>query len=59
MQNRSRPWLKSAPDDYLASVGFTREQLLADMADNDERNTKQCHAFVDWWLDDVVAEGDA
>jgi len=47
-------WLTNAGDDYLESVGVTRRQLLAEMAEHDERNTKQCHAFVDWWLDEIA-----
>ena len=47
-------WLTNAGDDYLESVGVTRRQLLAEMTEHEERNTKQCHAFVDWWLDEVA-----
>ena len=50
-------WLSTCPDDYLVTNGVSRVQLLADMEEHEERNIKQCHAFVDWWLDDVAFPG--
>ena len=48
-------FLEGAEDDYLEAEGVSREELLADMADHEERNAKQCHALVDWFLDEVVS----
>jgi GMP synthase-like glutamine amidotransferase len=48
-------FLAEAPDDYLASMGVSREQILAEIVEHEERNIKQCHALVDWFLDEVVA----
>ncbi len=48
-------WLSTAPDDYLESVGVTRQEVLADAAAHEAANTKQCHQLVDWFLDEVMA----
>lgn len=47
-------WLATCEDDYLQSMGTTRERVLDEMIEHQDRNTKQCHAFVDWWLDHVA-----
>lgn len=47
-------WLETADDDYLAAYGQTRQAVLAEMGEHEARNTKQCHAFVDWFLDTVA-----
>lgn len=47
-------WLSHATDDYLAGYGVTREQMLTDARVHEARNIEQCHAFVDWFLDDVA-----
>lgn len=47
-------WLRVAEDSYLNEYGTSRKQVLADMTENEQRNTEQCHAFVDWFLDDVA-----
>lgn len=47
-------WLSTCPDEYLAENGVDRDQILASVADNEDRNIKQCHAFVDWYLDEVA-----
>ena len=51
-------WLDACDDYYLASIGHTRQGLIDDMSANEERNTAQCHALVDWWLDEVALIGD-
>lgn len=47
-------FLENAPDEYLHEHGVTREQMLADVQQHEEANIKQCHALVDWFLDEVV-----
>jgi len=47
-------WLANADDEYLSTYGQDRAVILAEMRDNEIRNTKQCHAFVDWFLDTYV-----
>jgi len=47
-------WLGACDDDYLAEHGVDRETILAEVNKNEERNIKQCHAFVDWFLDEVA-----
>lgn len=48
-----RQFVEEATDEYLASCGVTREQLIADAAANEERNRLQCAALIDWYLDEV------
>ena len=47
-------WLSACDDEYLHSNGVTREKILADVAEHEARNIDQCHAFVDWFLDEVA-----
>ena len=47
-------WLANASDDYLAEYGVSREQMLADANAHEARNIEQCHALVDWFLDEVA-----
>lgn len=47
-------FLAETPDDYLAEYGVTREQLLADTERHEAANIVQCHALVDWFLDEVA-----
>lgn len=47
-------WVTAAGDEYLAENGVSKEQILADAAEHEERNIKQCHAFVDWFLDEIA-----
>lgn len=47
-------WLSACDDEYLASCGTTREKILADVTEHEARNIIQCHAFVDWFLDEVA-----
>jgi GMP synthase-like glutamine amidotransferase len=41
-------------DSYLQANGLVREKILADAAKHEVANIKQCHALVDWFLDDVA-----
>lgn len=50
-------FLATTDDDYLHRYGVTREQLLADTAANEASNIVQCHALVDWFLDEVAFPG--
>lgn len=47
-------WLATADDDYLASYGQDRDEILSNVGAHEERNKAQCHAFVDWFLDEVA-----
>ncbi len=47
-------WLREASDDYLASVGIVRDEILAEIARNEAANRRNCFALVDWFLDDVA-----
>ncbi|WP_419865145.1 type 1 glutamine amidotransferase [Candidatus Poriferisodalis sp.] len=47
-------WLYAASDDYLASVGIVREEILAEVARNETANRRNCFELVDWFLDDVA-----
>ena len=49
-----KAWLGASEDGYLAEHGVTREEILADITKHEARNIIQCHAFVDWFLDDVA-----
>lgn len=44
-------FLAGSADEYLASVDIDRTQMLEEISYHQERNTKQCHALVDWFLD--------
>ncbi len=47
-------FLDATSDDYLTTYGTTRERMLADTRANEAANIAQCHALVDWYLDDVA-----
>lgn len=47
-------WLRACDDDYLLSHGVDRDTIAADMIEHEDRNIAQCHAFVDWFLDEVA-----
>lgn len=47
-------FLEATDDDYLAQYGVTRTQLLDDTRRNEPNNIVQCHALVDWYLDEVA-----
>lgn len=47
-------WLATCDDEYLESNGTSRERIMSDVIEHEEHNIKQCHAFVDWWLDEVA-----
>lgn len=51
-------WLSACDDDYLAASGASRDTILAEAIEHEERNNKQCHAFVDWYLDTVAFPGE-
>ncbi len=50
-------WLETADDEYLATYGQDRHAILAEMGEHEPRNTKQCHAFVDWFIDTIARPG--
>lgn len=47
-------WLETADDAYLAQYDQHRDAIMADIMDHSARNTRQCHDFVDWFLDTVA-----
>lgn len=47
-------FVSSTPDAYLAEHGLVRAEILADAAQFEAANIKQCHALVDWFLDDIA-----
>jgi len=47
-------WLATCDDAYLIDNGTSREKVLAEIVEHEARNIEQCHAFVDWFLDDVA-----
>lgn len=47
-------WMKTADEEYLASYGLDRNDVLAEVAQHEGRNNEQCHRLVDWFLDEVA-----
>ncbi len=47
-------FLRGTDDTYLEAESLTREGILSDMQLHEERNTTQCHALVDWFLDEIA-----
>lgn len=47
-------WLAAVEDDYLLANGQDRADVLAAVRYHETRNTRQCHALVDWFLDDIA-----
>ena len=47
-------WLAASDDAYLADHGVTRDEVHEAAIEHEERNIEQCHAFVDWFLDEVA-----
>jgi len=47
-------FLDMADEAYLSDLGVTREAMLADVAAHESANITQCHALVDWYLDEVA-----
>ena len=47
-------FLTGADDEYLAEHGQSRTELLESLRRHEERNRRQCHALVDWFLDEVA-----
>ena len=48
-------FLAGSADEYLASLNLNRTQIMSEMRHHEARNTKQCHALVDWFLDQSSA----
>ncbi len=44
-------FLDGMAGEYLASLNFNPTQMLSEISYHEERNTKQCHALVDWFLE--------
>lgn len=44
-------FLDGSAEEYLASLDLDRTQLMDEMHYHEARNTKQCHALVDWFLE--------
>ncbi len=51
-------FLADASDGYLAEHGIRRDELLADVRAHEAANIEQCHALVDWFLDEVAFPAD-
>ena len=51
-------WLTTCPDEYLAEYDQDRTDILKSVQENEARNNKQCHAFVDWFLDNYATNSD-
>lgn len=47
-------WVGQAGEEYLGEWGRTGAELVELAQMHEEANTKQCHALVDWWLDEVA-----
>jgi len=52
-------WVAGCTEQYLDEHGITPETLLGEMQEHEARNIAQCHAFVDWYLDDVAFPAEA
>lgn len=50
-------WLGTADDDYLDSVGMDRKAILTETMDRQDAARVRCHAFVDWFLEQVDLDG--
>ena len=44
-------FLAGSAEEYLASLNLDRAQMMDEMHHHETRNTKQCHALVDWFLE--------
>lgn len=47
-------WVVASGDEYLTKNGVSGDTIRAEAIEHEERNIKQCHAFVDWFLDEVA-----
>ncbi|MGI9605324.1 MAG: type 1 glutamine amidotransferase [Acidimicrobiales bacterium] len=47
-------WIAGVSKEYLAEFGLSSDDLLDDLIHNEARNIEQCHALVDWFLDEVA-----
>jgi len=52
-------FLTDAPDEYLDEHGVERHEILAEVRTHEADNIAQCHALVDWFLDEVAFPSDA
>ncbi|WP_420639970.1 type 1 glutamine amidotransferase [Candidatus Poriferisocius sp.] len=48
-------FLRLAPPDYLEECGVDFDHLMEQTRRHEADNITRCHAFVDWYLDEVVA----
>ena len=49
-----RSFLTGTTDEHLAEYGLSKEIVLDGVRRHEERNTRQCFALVDWFLDEVA-----
>lgn len=47
-------WASAAGAEYLGDNGLTKEIIVSDAVTHQEQSIKQCHAFVDWFLEEVA-----
>lgn len=47
-------FLAMATDEYMAENGLDHDQMIAEMLEHEAANIEQCHALVDWFLDEVA-----
>ena len=47
-------FLRDAPQQYLDEVGIVADDMMAEMGEKEAGNSERCHAFVDWYLDEVA-----
>lgn len=47
-------WLGVADDEYLATYGRDRHQILADIHEHEAQSIEGCQRLVDWFLDDIA-----
>ena len=52
--NHVKGFVENAPDEYLAANGVSREAMIAEVTAHEANNIEQCHALVDWFLDEVA-----
>ncbi|MCB0991350.1 MAG: type 1 glutamine amidotransferase [Acidimicrobiales bacterium] len=48
-------FLAMASDEYMAENGLDHDAMIADMLQHEQRNIEQCHALVDWFVDEVAS----
>ncbi len=47
-------FLEGASDEYLAENGVSKQEMMLEVRRYEAANIKQCHALVDWFLDEVA-----